>query len=269
MELLFSKYSGCGNDFILIDNRKMIFAWQDSALIAQLCQRPAGVGADGVILLERSQKADYRMRIFNADGFEAEMCGNGLRCLKKFLKELGEEASQVSVETKERILQVEDCGSLVRATMGDPENVNLDLKIEVDSKNYTLHALNTGVPHAIYFTNELENVPVSVLGPKIRFHPFFSPQGANANFVELVDTHTISVRTYERGVEAETLACGTGATAAAITAGLCYKLKPPIRVKTRSREELLIDFSIDETGKVHSVSQTGPAQHHFRGFVSL
>ena len=269
MELPFSKYSGCGNDFILIDNRQKLFPAHNCAVIARLCRRPEGIGADGVILIEESQKADFRMRIFNADGSEAEMCGNGLRCLKKFMCELGIEQSSLKIETHERLLYVENSADQIKATMGDPTDIKLHQEMLIDQRNYTVHLLNTGVPHAVYFTEDLETVPIADLGPKMRYHALCAPQGANANFAQVLGPQRIALRTYERGVEAETLACGTGATAAAIAAGLCYSVKPPIRVHTRSGEELLIDFNIDAKSKVSSVTQTGPARSHFRGFVTI
>ena len=184
VEFAFSKYSGCGNDFILIDNRTNAFPY-NSQVIARLCRRPDGVGADGLILLEESQHADYKMRIFNADGGEAEMCGNGLRCLKKFALELGITAPLLQVETMERTLQIEMVGESVKTSMGDPTDVQMNILLPMDSQKVIVHYLNTGVPHAIHFVEDVQKVSVRLLGPEIRYHPLFQPKGANANFVQI------------------------------------------------------------------------------------
>lgn len=269
MDVAFSKYSGCGNDFILIDNRKELFPHNNSALIAKLCRRPEGIGADGIVLLENSQQADYRMRIFNADGFEAEMCGNGLRCLKKFIEALGVKASSLMIETKERKLKVEENGEGIMASLGEPKHIKLHLSLAIDNTSYVTHYLDTGVPHAVHFVNRLEEVDVNGLGRKIRFHDAFAPKGANANFVELQGEHHIALRTYERGVEQETLACGTGAAASAIAAVLIYHLKPPIKVETRSGIPLIVNLIFDEQAVIKEVQQTGPASFHFQGTIAL
>lgn len=266
MEVKFSKYSGCGNDFIFIDNRKSFFPKGNRDLIFKLCHRPQGIGADGVILLEESKQADFRMSIFNADGSEAEMCGNGLRCLKKFIAELGIQTPALSIETKERQLSIQDHHEAVKISLGKPQNIQLDVSLDIGD---TLHTIDTGVPHAVQFVDKLEEVPVAVLGKKIRWHPFFSPKGTNANFVKLEAPSQIAIRTYERGVEQETLACGTGAAAAALISFLVHKVKPPIEVITRSGEKLMIDVACDESGAIKEVWQIGPASFHFQGTFVL
>lgn len=269
MDVPFSKYSGCGNDFIFIDNRRSLFKEANHSLISTLCQRPKGIGADGVIFLENSQKADFKMRIFNSDGGEAEMCGNGIRCLKKYLCELGIENPSLSIETQKSQIQIEDAEGLVKVYMGTPEYQKLDMALKIDGKTLFLQILDTGVPHAVLFVDELEAADVCNLGRKIRFHPDLGPKGANANFVKILDESTIAIRTYERGVEGETLACGTGATASALAAAIKYHLKAPIEVKTRSHESLIINFSLNQAGFPESVTQTGPVCYHFRGNFAL
>lgn len=268
MDLPFSKYSGCGNDFIFVDNRQEIFP-KNQALISNLCKRPLGIGADGLILLEKSEKADFKMRIFNSDGLEAEMCGNGLRCLKKFLKELGFKKSSISIETFERVLNIEDAGEFVKAHMGEPQGLKLDLELEIDHKIYPVHFLNTGVPHSVLFVENLNSINVSHLGRKIRQHPDFAPKGCNVNFVQILGKSLIAVATYERGVEEETLACGTGATASAILASVKFQLPTPIEVRVRSGESLIIHFDLEKEGFPKSVTQTGPARFHFKGSYPL
>ncbi|KAF3361517.1 Diaminopimelate epimerase [Chlamydiales bacterium STE3] len=268
-EIAFSKYSGCGNDFLLIDNRDNHFPAHNSGFIARMCHRPSGVGADGVILLEQSQTADFKMRIYNADGSEAEMCGNGLRCLKKFIREKGITASPLKIETMTRQHQVELIADCVKATMGEPTDIQLNLSLSINGKTHIVHFLNTGVPHVIQFVDDLEKAPVEALGRTLRYHPHFMPRGANANFVTITESSSLSVRTYERGVEQETLACGTGATASAIAAALLFQLPAPIQIKTRSGQFLTIDFTIDEHNQITNVTQSGPATYHFKGSFAL
>lgn len=268
MEFAFSKYSGCGNDFIMIDNRSCTFPSNNAALISRLCRRPEGIGADGLILMEASRKADFKMRIFNSDGKEAEMCGNGLRCFNKFLLELGFTSPFHEIETMERKLQVRMAGENVKASMGDPKDIRMNILLLIDGKEYIVHYLDTGVPHAICFVDCVDDLPVNTLGREIRFHPIFQQKGANANFVHCSGASSLSIRTYERGVEQETLACGTGATAAAIAAYLKFKMKPPISVRTKSGESLTIDFTVHEN-QITNVTQSGPAMYHFKGSFAL
>lgn len=269
VEFAFSKYSGCGNDFILIDNRSCTFPSQQASLIARLCRRADGVGADGLILLEKSEKADFKMRIFNADGKEAEMCGNGLRCLNKFVQELGISAPSLKIETMERELQVEMLGDNVKASMGDPKDIQMNISLPLDGQDCLVHYLDTGVPHAIHFVEDASKVPVDKIGPEIRYHPFFQPKGANANFVQVTGPSSLFIRTYERGVEGETLACGTGATAAAIAAYYQFNMNAPIQVKTKSGQSLTIDFIVDANKQITNVTQSGPAIYHFKGSFAL
>jgi diaminopimelate epimerase len=262
----YSKYAGCGNDFILIDNRLSLFPNDQTPLIQQLCERRTGIGADGLILLQGSQKADFRMRIFNADGTEAEMCGNGLRCLMPFLKELGCNNPTYTIESMQRIHTLNWNESRVTATMGDPVDMAWGIELTVDGMNYTVHYLNTGVPHVILFVKDIKEIPVEPLGRKIRYHPRFSPRGANVNFVEKQNDQALKIRTYERGVEGETLACGTGATASAIAAALVLGMEPPITIVTRSKERLTIDFTRGRAS-VTDVKQTGPATFQHKGTI--
>lgn len=269
MELKFSKYSGCGNDFILVDNRQSFFPVENRALIARLCDRIEGIGANGVILLENSAIANFKMRIFNADGGETEMCGNGIRCFKRFLDELNISKISLLIETMERKLIVEDSGNFVKVHMGMPCSIELDLNLHLEESCLLTHHIDTGVPHVVTFVEKVSEVDVIGLGKKMRFHSYFSPKGANANFAQVIGPSLLALRTYERGVENETLACGTGATAAAIVSALKFGLTPPIEVKTRSLQSLFVDFTIDAPKNVLEVTQTGPASLHFQGKIAL
>lgn len=258
MQISFSKYSGSGNDFILVDNREGKFE-PAPAFIRGLCERKRGIGADGLITLEKGVKAPFKMKIFNSDGGEAEMCGNGLRCLGRFLEELGLREPEFMIETKERLLSVAKAGQEIKASMGSPRELQLGIQLDEMVVDY----LNTGVPHAVKFVTELAAVDVEKEGAYIRRHPHFQPKGANANFVQ-IKGQDLHVRTFERGVEGETLACGTGMVASSIAAALRFNLQPPFKVFPKSLEPLTVDFKIkDKT--IAEVFQTGPAQFIFQG----
>lgn len=208
------------------------------------------------------------MRIFNADGYEAEMCGNGLRCLMKFIQERGFNGRQCIVETFLRPLAVSISNDLVTVNMGPPFDFRWDLPLTIDGVTYTVHHLNTGVPHLILFTDALEEFPIETLGPKFRHHKLFAPQGANLNAVQLMPNGELWNRTFERGVESETLACGTGCVAAAIAASKTYSLTTPIKVRPRSQELLEIDFTLDGD-TIRDLTMTGPAIKTFSGSSTL
>ena len=260
----FSKYSGLGNDFILVDNRDGHFPSGDQELIRRLCHRRFGIGADGIILLERSQIAQAKMRIFNADGSEAEMCGNGLRCFMQFLLELGFAEGKYAVETLNDVLTCKHTEGEVWVKMSEPSNVcwSVELgKIEV-------HSLNTGVPHAVHFTADLEKTPLEELGPYVRRHPFFGPEGTNFTVAQVIGEGRLKFRTFERGVEGETYACGTGACAAALAYAHTFQRRAPVVVETMTGGMLLIEFE-EKNGLFSSVSMQGPATFVFNGSAPL
>jgi len=264
MKLPFSKYQGCGNDFILIDNRSLFFPVNNLQFIQHLCQRDKGIGADGVVLLENDSEADFRMRIFNADGNEAEMCGNGIRCLMKFIQELGFKQNKYKIATLLRPLTVEIDGDLVSVEMGVPLEMKWDIPLNIDGIPYIVHYINTGVPHVILFVQYLQNINLNQLGPKFRHHPLFGPKGANFNIAHVLPTGEIWNRTYERGVETETRACGTGCTAVAIAANKIKNLQPPIKVRTLSLDVLEINFKLVDGLPCDTVMK-GPATKVFQG----
>ncbi|MDP2912286.1 MAG: diaminopimelate epimerase [Candidatus Omnitrophota bacterium] len=207
-KLNFTKMVGAGNDFIILDSGVKSF----SKLARQLCDRKTGIGADGALILEKSKIADFKMRIFNADGSEAEMCGNGLRCAVLFIGK-----NKTSVETKAGIYDGEiTAENRVKIRMENPKDLRRDFSIKVNLRDLKVNYINTGVPHVVIFVEGLGKIDVNAIGRAVRYHKEFEPKGANVNFVEIVDEGNIKVRTYERGVEGETLACGTGSVAAAI-----------------------------------------------------
>lgn len=259
----FSKYVGCGNDFILFDNRDATFPIHS---IASLCHRQNGIGADGVILLENSDRAHFKMRIFNADGSEAEMCGNGIRCFMKYLAELGNNDPSYQIETMHRVHRVDHVGDQIRVEMGLPADCRWNMDLSYQGKDFRAHYLNTGVPHLVLFVEDVFSIPLQEWGPYFRYHSVFGPRGTNVNIAQRVGSKKMKIRTYERGVEGETLACGTGATAAALAAGMCYEWQGPVEVETRLGEILTIGFRND-SGILTNVTMQGPASCTFRGQI--
>ncbi|MCX5641701.1 MAG: diaminopimelate epimerase [Candidatus Omnitrophica bacterium] len=247
--MVFTKAVGSGNDFIIIDSRleKII----DPAQMARdLCRRHLSVGADGLLLLEQAtlkgshyekNQAEYRMRIFNPDGSEAEMCGNGLRCFLLYLvrKKLAEAEHFIAVETKAGLRRGQVQGNFVTAGLGEPREQALSFPLEIDKKQFTASFINTGVPHTIIEVEDLANFPVAELGRKIRFHPKFAPAGTNVDFVEVKD-NLVLIRTYERGVEDETLSCGTGTAATGFLLRQLGKIILPVKVQAASGEILTV-----------------------------
>lgn len=264
----FSKYTGAGNDFVLIDNRKLFFPKNDHALISKLCKREFGIGADGLILLENSDTKNYKMCIFNSDGFEAEMCGNGIRCLFKFILACGEISPSFLIETKSGEIFLEQDGEDVKVTMQNPSDIRFDIDLAVNATRLKLHYLNTGVPHAVIFSDSIKDNDLKELAPKVRHHSAFSPKGTNVNFITILDKNKIAIRTYERGIEAETLACGTGAVASAIAAAYLSDVELPVYVKMKSGEELKINCTINENA-ITDVTMSGPATFVYTGEYNL
>ncbi|MCM8804524.1 MAG: diaminopimelate epimerase [Candidatus Omnitrophica bacterium] len=238
----FSKIVGSGNDFVIIDNREgKIKNKRDLAI--KLCNRKFGIGADGLLFLENSNKADFKMRIFNPDGSEAEMCGNGLRCMLRFIYENSlTNKRKLKIETMAGILDGEIKGKNIKIKMKLIGKLELNIKIPIDNEIIIGNYVNTGVPHTIIFVEDIEKVNISELGPKIRYNKIFGEKGTNVDWVEIVKNGLIKIRTYERGVEEETLSCGTGSVASAIITFLIKGMNSPINVITRSNEILKVYF---------------------------
>ncbi len=248
----FVKMSGSGNDFILIDNRqKILDADRLGDFVRRVCTRKVSVGADGLVLIEPSNRVDFRWRFFNSDGSEAEMCGNAGRCAARFAVLKGIAPQRLSFETLAGVIEAEVYGRRVKLQMVQPSGMELDLRIRVDGQEHLLHFINTGVPHAVEIVEEASRVAVEDLGRKIRFHPRFQPAGTNANFLQPIDRSHLKVRTYERGVEDETLACGTGAVAAALIAEANGLAHSPVAVETTGGEVLNIYFQRKGEGFEH------------------
>jgi diaminopimelate epimerase len=242
----FTKMSGTGNDFIIIDNRARVVA--DNGLtefIRKVCRRKMSVGADGLILIESSDKADFRWRFFNSDGSLAEMCGNGARCAVRFAYLNGIAGENLSFETEAGIINGLVIGNGAKVKIPDPADLRLDYSIDLKSGPLTVSSVNTGVPHAVVMTDSVEDVDVFGLGREIRYNEAFEPAGTNVNFICPQNPGLLAIRTYERGVEDETLACGTGSIASALVAACKINWPSPISLKTRSKESLTIHFRED------------------------
>jgi diaminopimelate epimerase len=246
MKIPFIKMSGSGNDFILIDHREP-FLKEDSLkdFVQKVCQRRVSVGADGLILIERSEKADFKWRFYNADGSEPEMCGNGGRCAARFAHLKGIAGSSLKFETLAGILSAQVDGKRVKLEMTKPFGLKLDETLLVDGRKEGFSFINTGVPHVVLFREDIEKIDIVKLGRAIRRHSHFAPAGANVNFVKVEKGDSLSVRTYERGVEDETLACGTGLVASALIAAFKGLVKSPVSVKTMGGEVLTVHFEIE------------------------
>jgi diaminopimelate epimerase len=248
----FVKMSGTGNDFILIDHRESFLSPDDQPEFTRLvCRRKFSVGADGLILIENTATADFRWQFYNGDGSRAEMCGNGARCAARFAYEKGIAPKAMRFETTAGAIEayiLEETGSPVKIRLTAPEDLRLNILLPVGREEQVLHFINTGVPHTVILVNDAGMVPVADWGREIRFHEKFQPAGTNANFVQVLSGDTLMVRTYERGVEGETLACGTGAVASALIAALLEQAKPPVTVITSGGEQLTIHFSLAGDG---------------------
>ena len=238
----FSKLNGSGNDFLLIDNRDGVLEGIDRPVFAsRVCDRARSVGADGVIVVEPSRSADFRWDFYNADGSRAEMCGNGGRCAARFAAARKIAGPEMSFETLAGTIRATVAGRRVKLQMTRPAGLAVDRELALDGEKLVYSFLDTGVPHAVLFVPDAGRVDVAGVGRAIRRHEAFAPRGTNVNFVEARDGELL-VRTYERGVEGETLACGTGATATAVAASHLGWGQPPWRVRARSGDVLEVAF---------------------------
>jgi diaminopimelate epimerase len=260
----FFKMSGSGNDFILIDNRDNVLSVANlEEFVKRVCERKISVGADGLIVIEDSDRADFRWRFFNADGSEVEMCGNGGRCAARFAFILDIAKENLSFETKAGIIDAEVKEDVVKLRLTEPYDLKIDYSIPVQDDSYEVNSINTGVPHVVRFVDDLDSYDVFNYGRLIRYHDEYQPAGTNANFVHVIDGNTIRVRTYERGVEDETLACGTGAVASALISSWKGLVDSPVDVRVKSGETLKIYFERTDSGfeKVYLEGRTKVVYH--------
>ena len=260
MDIHFFKYQGTGNDFIILDNRDSTYSFLNTAQVNFLCSRKFGIGADGLMLLNKHNYYDFEMVYYNADGKEGSMCGNGGRCLVKFAYDSGIKKTTYHFMATDGPHEAEiDLQGIVRLKMKDVQAV----------KNKTDHfILDTGSPHYVQFVQNLQNMDVKEEGKKIRYSDDFADEGINVNFVETVDDHTIFVRTYERGVENETLSCGTGVTAAALVSAHNENSFNEIDVRTTGGK-LSVEFDLSDENEYSNIWLCGPAEFVFKGEIGI
>jgi diaminopimelate epimerase len=260
--------NGAGNDFILFDNRKEDIDL-DRNQIAHLCDRHRGIGADGILLLENAtNRADFRMRYFNADGGEAEMCGNGARCFARYANKVGRQKNRISFETPAGVISAELRGDLVTLRMTEPCDLRRNIDLSIAAENKKVHFINSGVPHVVIPVAQIDDADVRREGAAIRYHKMFSPSGANVNFIEKCGPNKIAIRTYERGVEDETLACGTGIVASALIFAANENCEGPVTVLARGGDELQVGFERTRD-QFRNVTLTGPAEFVFEGTIDI
>lgn len=274
MKIKFVKTEGGGNDFVLIDRIKRNTDNIDwSKFVPSICRRKHGVGADGVLVLEENPKYDFTMRIFNPDGSEVDMCGNGARCAA-FYYFNEKKVNSVKFDTMAGILKAEaGKNKLIKLSLPDPAETKLDILIKVDGHDMSVSYINTGVPHVVVETDRLVDLDVEKLGRGIRHNEEFAPLGTNADFVKVTGKSSIEVRTYERGVEAETLACGTGVVASAVIESLKHRVTPPVNVRTKGGEDMKVYFKQskkeDLISRVYDIKLEGKVNQVFEGEVEL
>jgi diaminopimelate epimerase len=260
MQLEFYKYQGTGNDFVMIDNRSKTFPKENTELVAHLCNRRFGIGADGLILLETDTETDFRMVYYNSDGNLSSMCGNGGRCLVAFAKKL-------NLIQKETTFVATD--GLHYATVADDGIVSLQMIDVASIKNTSEYSyLNTGSPHHVQLVDNLEQYNVKENGAAIRYGNLYGKEGSNINFVKKINENTFSLRTYERGVEDETLACGTGATAVAIAMNAIGQTDLNVINLNVEGGKLTVSFE-KGNGKYTNVFLKGPAEFVFKGTIAI
>ncbi len=242
--LPFFKMHGGGNDFVIIDHRTQFIPEAEQPQFARrVCHRQMGAGADGLILIEDCPTANFRWRFYNADGSEPEMCGNGGRCAARCAVLNGIAPADLTFETLAGTIKAEVKGHRVKLLMAGVGDLSLNRAIPLDGETLTGHFLKVGVPHVAVPVTDLEQAPVTRWGRAIRFHPMFAPAGTNVNFIRVQGPRELMIRTYERGVEDETLACGTGSVAAALIAARLGQVKSPVTVHTRGGEALTVYFT--------------------------
>ncbi len=264
-----TKMSGAGNDFLVIDHRSRFIPEPYQPQFAQLvCRRRFSAGADGLILIEDSVDEDFSWRFYNNDGSVAEMCGNGARCAARFAWRNGIAGRSMRFSTLAGIIEAKLLGEHehVQISMTDPFDFRESILVELDASEKEVFFVNTGVPHAVVFVDS-DQTPVKQWGRTLRFHEAFEPAGTNVNFVRIIEDGQLLVRTYERGVEAETMACGTGVVAAAIVAARQGLAESPVDVTTTGGEQLGVQFSLSGSS-VSAVRLQGPARIIYEGDLS-
>lgn len=261
----FFKMSGSGNDFIIIDNRKSVVNAPDiTDFITKVCRRKVSVGSDGFILVEDDAAVDFKWRFYNSDGSVPEMCGNGARCAARFAYLNGIAGAEMSFRTDAGIVSARIKDEQVKINLPAPSDLSIDYTIQLENRSLTVSSVNTGVPHVVIPVDDIDGADVFKLGREIRYHERYAPAGTNVNFMHSLSGDRIAIRTYERGVEDETLACGTGSIAGAIVAACKLGKKSPVDVLTQSGGHLLIYFR-KEADTFDDIYLEGDARVIYRG----
>jgi diaminopimelate epimerase len=266
MKIEFWKMHGASNDFILVDDRRLTFPVKDKEWLARITARRTGVGSEGIILIQPSASAHFMMRFFNPDGSEVDMCGNGARCVARLAHEIGVAPARMRFETGAGLIEAEKVGDQIRLGMTPPKDWRLNGVLTMAEGARPYGFVNSGVPHVVMEAAPLDKVDVARLGAAIRYHQDFAPKGTNANFVEVTGPRSLRIRTYERGVEAETLACGTGMVAAGLVGGRMGWVKPPVQITCASGDVLEVNYTLTADG-AENVTLLGPAAHVFTGVL--
>jgi diaminopimelate epimerase len=267
MRIPFWKMHGAGNDFILVDDRNMTFPSTDRAWLQATASRRIGVGCEGIILIQPSQLTDFRMRFYNPDGGEVEMCGNGARCVARLAHEIGAAPEKMTFDTVAGPIRAEVRGEQVLLGMTPPKDWVLGETLDLDGRAVPFAAVDSGVPHVVVTVEDVDQTDVHAMGSAIRYHEQFEPAGTNANFVQVTGPHSLRIRTYERGVEGETLACGTGIVASALLSARAGKVSAPVDVTAASGHVIEVDFTLTDEG-AENVTMLGPAEHVFEGVLT-
>ena len=269
--LVFARMHGCGNDFVVIDDRAGRWHAQRGKLAQALCDRRQGLGGDGLILIDlgdtdgtdgsgQGDGADFRMTYVNADGMDGEMCGNGARCAVQRAAGLGMIGKRSSMSTAAGMIQAAIEGALITLQMTPPTDERPPVSLEILGRTFDFFHIDTGVPHVVAFVEDLAALDVARLGPIVRRHQAFQPRGVNANFAMQAGPGRFRVRTYERGVEAETLACGTGSVAVALIAHRRLGVEAPVTIIPSGTGLLHVGFTVADDGSFQSVTLGGPAE---------
>ena len=260
--------SGSGNDFIIIDNRDNVVEEKNlTKFITSVCRRKMSVGADGLILIENAENVDFKWRFYNSDGSRAEMCGNGARCAARFAHINKIAGPEMSFETDAGIVSAQVNNGLVKVKLTDSKDLKVDFAIDLEDGPVKVSSINTGVPHVVIPVDDIYDVEVVKLGREIRYHEKFAPAGTNVNIYCQEKEDKITIRTYERGVEDETLACGTGVVACVLVYAYKAKMKSPISVRTKSGEWLLVYFE-EKEGTFYNIYLEGDARIIYKGEMS-
>jgi diaminopimelate epimerase len=274
MKIKFTKINGAGNDFILIDAERNEDLLLNNRLIQQLCDRRKGIGADGILFIKSSTTHDFELEYYNSDGSLGSLCGNGSRCSIKYFfdkTEYNKNTANFLCNGLTYNGRIEEDG-LITFCMGNPFDLKLNLEVKISGQEFPLHFVNTGSPHVVvfwdylkkYFEEDFQSFDVKTIGKKIRYSEEFQPEGTNVNFVYKNTKGNLHIRTYERGVEDETFACGTGTVASALITSMIYNLNPPLSFTTFGNDQLVVNF-LKKNDSFTKITLTGPVKFNYIG----